>query len=113
MIAWLEATREGLSLALIGLGLVFVFASAVGLLRFADFYTRIHAAKLAGVLGAPVVIVGLAALAFDVRLLLKLAVLAALIALLAPLAAHMLASAAHGAGLTPMSGPDHAKRSVK
>jgi multicomponent Na+:H+ antiporter subunit G len=93
-------------------GLALILAGGAALIRFPDFYTRIHAAQLVGAVGAPLVLAGIAMLAFDARALLKLAALAGLLFLIAPTAAHMLASAAHGAGLTPVSSPQ-AKRPAR
>lgn len=96
--------------ALGALGLAGLIVSAVCLIRFPDFYTRMHVMRLAGGIGAPLLLAGLALEAFDGALALKYAILAGLFALLAQPAAHLLASAAHGAGLAPFSADPKGRR---
>jgi multicomponent Na+:H+ antiporter subunit G len=106
---WLAQGRDAIAAALVALGLAFGFVSALGVVRFPDFYTRVHAGKLAGALAAPLVIIGLGVHAFEGALALKLAILAGTVFLLAAPGANLLASAAHGAGLTPVSGAEGAR----
>ena len=54
--AWI---RAGLSAASIFVGLFFVFAGTIGVLRLPDFYTRIHAAGMTDTLGAEMILLGL------------------------------------------------------
>jgi multicomponent Na+:H+ antiporter subunit G len=75
--------------------------SAIGILRFPDFYSRLHAVALCSVLGAPLLLVGFAIAAWHIGVALKLLLLGGLIAAIAPAASHILASAAHGSGLAP------------
>ncbi|MGE0046042.1 MAG: monovalent cation/H(+) antiporter subunit G [Hyphomonadaceae bacterium] len=105
-----DIVRLALSGALIGAGVVALIVSAAGLLRFPDFYTRLHANAAGDLLGAAAILAGLALAAWDWQTALRLVVLGALWAALAPAAAHMLASAAHGAGLAPLSGAYTAPR---
>lgn len=51
-----------LSYILIGIGLVFFLGTAVGLLRFPDFYTRMHAAGKGDTLSTLLILLGLALL---------------------------------------------------
>ncbi|MDA1353465.1 MAG: monovalent cation/H(+) antiporter subunit G [bacterium] len=51
-----------ISFVLIGLGLVFFLGTAVGLLRFPDFYTRMHAAGKGDTLSTLLILLGLALL---------------------------------------------------
>lgn len=85
-------------------GLAVALVGCLGLLRFPDFYTRLQSAALVLGVGAPLVVLGLAILAGDAALSIRLVLLALLIAMTAPLLAHMAASAAHGGGLAPMAG---------
>ena len=103
-LAFLEIVRLGIGGAIAVVGVGFVVGGAVGLLRFPDFYTRIHAASVASGVGAVLVVVGLAVSAPDVSLALRLALLGMLMAALNPALAHIVASAAHVAGLAPLSG---------
>ncbi len=103
-LALLEIVRLGVGGAIAVVGVGFVVGGAIGLLRFPDFYTRIHAASVASGVGAVLVVAGLAVSAPDVSLALRLALLGALMAALNPALAHIVASAAHAAGLAPLSG---------
>lgn len=85
-------------------GLVFMLGGTLGVLRFPDFYTRLHAARVADALGAAVVAFGLALCASDAVVALKLVLLAGLLAALGPTLSHLLANAAHAAGLAPTIG---------
>ena len=51
---------EFLSIALVMAGAVFFLAGTVGLLRFPDFYTRLHVLTKADNLGLGLVVLGLA-----------------------------------------------------
>ena len=99
-----DAVRLGASGLLVIAGLVLMLGGAIGLLRFPDFYTRLHAAGVADALGAVIIIGGLAFAAWDWRVTLKLLLLAALLAALAPLLSQLLANAAHSGGLAPIAG---------
>lgn len=44
--------------ALLGAGLFFTFVGSIGLLRFPDFYTRLHATGKCDTLGAGLIILG-------------------------------------------------------
>ena len=48
-----------ITIAFLGLGLFFLFVGAIGLLRFPDFYTRLHATGKCDTLGAGLTILGL------------------------------------------------------
>jgi len=95
---------------LIAAGLAFMLGGAVGVLRFPDFYTRLHAARAADGVGAALFLAGLAVLSGDGGLALRLALLAVLVIALAPLTAHLCANAAHVGGLAPLAGPYKAPR---
>jgi multicomponent Na+:H+ antiporter subunit G len=100
----LHLVQSALGAILIATGLAFMLAGAVGALRFPDFYTRLHAVRVADGLAAVLVIAGLAVVAEDWRIALRLALLAALLVALGPTLAHIAASAAHAAGLAPLAG---------
>jgi multicomponent Na+:H+ antiporter subunit G len=100
----LDAVRVGAGGLIATLGLAFIIGGAIGLLRFPDFYTRLHAAAVADGLGAALFIVGLAVMAPDTGMAVRLLLLCALIVALGPVLAHLLASAAHAGGLAPIAG---------
>ena len=76
-------------------GVFFLFMGAVGIIRFPDFYTRMHAAGSCDTLGSLLVLTGLAwAEGFDLTSL-KLLVIAVFIFFTSPTATHAIARAAH------------------
>jgi multicomponent Na+:H+ antiporter subunit G len=105
---------ETLRLVLSGLtitgGLLLIAGGALGLLRFPDLYTRLHAANVSDVAGSVVVVLGLAIAAPDWAIAVRLLLLAALIAALGPTLLHLVAQAAHAAGLAPIAGRYSAPR---
>ena len=58
--AVIDLVRLGLSGLVVAVGLVLIAGGALGLLRFPDLYTRLHASNVADVVGSVVVVVGLA-----------------------------------------------------
>ncbi|RKT43346.1 monovalent cation/H(+) antiporter subunit G [Thiocapsa rosea] len=94
-----------LSLLLLAGGLFLGFSGALGVLRFPDFYTRIHAAGVTDTLSAGLI---LGALMLQAGLSLVTAKLALILLFLwytSPVASHVLARAAMHAGLRPWSAP--------
>ncbi len=55
----MSATLDAFSIVAIGAGLVFFLAGTVGLLRFPDSFTRLHALTKADNLGVALVVIGL------------------------------------------------------
>jgi len=104
MEAALDLVRAGVGGVIALVGLVFIAGGTLGVLRFPDFYTRLHAARVSDGVGAVLVCVGLAVLARDGEVALRLVLLAVLIAALGPLIAQLSANAAHVGGLAPLSG---------
>jgi multicomponent Na+:H+ antiporter subunit G len=98
------------ALRMIAAGLVgaagagFILLCVIGLLRFPDLFTRAHAFSAAISVGAALILLALAIDAWDVRVSLRLALLAALLGFLGPAIVHLTAGAAHAAGLAPLSG---------
>lgn len=84
-------------------GALISLLGAIGLVRLPDSYSRMHAASKAGVLGAVLVLSGVAAASnAEVALEVLLGVLVLLAS--APLAAHLLSRAAYRAGIRPQCG---------
>ena len=92
----------GVVLCLIG-GIATVIAS-VGVLRFPDFYTRMHAASVTDTMGALTILVGLALIAPAFIIVLKLIMIGVFLVLTGPTATHSIANAAYTAGLQPLIG---------
>lgn len=106
----LEALRFGVGGLLVAVGLFFIAGGTLGLLRFPDFYTRLHALGASDAVGGVILLAGLALAAPDLALALRLGLLAGLVMALAPTLSHLTANAAHAAGLAPLSGPYMAPR---
>ncbi len=96
--------RGLVSILSILMGLFFVFAGTLGVLRLPDFYTRIHAAGMTDTLGAEMVLFGLIIQAGFSQMALKLVLISFLLLLTSPTATHAVANAAYRAGLKPMLG---------
>ncbi len=90
--------------AVIAAGLAIMAGGALGLLRFPDFYTRLHAARVAHGPGAVIFLLGLALVSGDGAIALRLILLAALLAALGPTLSQLIANAAHAGGLAPLVG---------
>lgn len=89
---------------LVGLGALLALFGAIGVLRFPDVYTRIHAASVTDTGGATLILLGLGLIAGATPEALKLALIWAFIMLTTPAAANALANGAYGSGLLPRIG---------
>ena len=94
------------AIIMILVGLFFLFAAAVGVLRFPDVYTRSHAVSLTDSLGALFVLGGLALYEGISTNLVKILVVLVLLYLLNPVIAHATVRSAHRCGLKPWSKED-------
>lgn len=85
--------------------------AAIGILRFPDVYTRMHAASKAGTLGSGLMLVTIAIHSGELDVASKALAGAAFFLLTAPISAHLLARAAYVAGIEPWQGTkiDHLK----
>jgi len=104
--AWV---RAGLAGASVLMGLFFVFAGTIGVLRLPDFYTRIHAAGMTDTLGAEMILLGLMIQSGFTQTTLKLLMLSFFLLLTGPTSTHAVAHAAHRAGVKPKLGKFSAK----
>lgn len=100
----IELARMTASYAALVVGLAFVLIGVIGVLRFPDFYTRLHAAGVTDTLGAELVLVGLMLQADSVLTAAKLALIALFLFITSPTATYALANAAVAAGLKPRLG---------
>ena len=82
-------------------GAVFFFAGTVGLLRFPDVYTRLHALTKADNVGLGLVVIGLALQAESWALAGKLLLIWLLVLLAGSSVAHLVAGAARQRGIKP------------
>lgn len=76
-------------------------SGGVGLLRFPDFYTRMHAVGVTDTLGAGMILVGLMIISTDVLVFIKLVMILFFSVLIGPTTSHVLAKAAFHNGLKP------------
>jgi multicomponent Na+:H+ antiporter subunit G len=100
----LDVARQMAGFACLAGGLFFVLVGATGVLRFPDFYTRLHAAGVTDTLGAELVLLGLMLQADSILTAAKLALIGLFLFLTSPTATHALANAAYTAGLKPRLG---------
>jgi multicomponent Na+:H+ antiporter subunit G len=92
-----------LAAALVTLGSLFSCLAALGILRFPDVYTRLHAASKAGLLGLGLIFLAIAVASMSPWVALRAVLGIAFLFLTSPLAAHLLANAALAAGIPPAS----------
>lgn len=86
---------------LVLVGSTFGLLSAVGMLRLPDLYTRMHAASKAGLVGAGMILLAVAAVSFDSAVALRSILGLLFLVLTTPVSAHLLARAAYKAGILP------------
>ena len=87
--------------AFLGGGL-FIIAGGIGLIRFPDFYTRMHAAGMTDTLGAGLLILGMVIQSPDVLTAVKLVMIAFFIFFTSPTSTYAIANAAYSGGLKPI-----------
>lgn len=89
----------GIGSVLILLGALLTMLAAVGMLRFPDVYTRLHAASKAGPLGAGLILLGAGISSGDPAIMVRALVGFVFLTLTSPVSAHLLARAARKAGI--------------
>lgn len=99
-----NAVRPALGSALLLVGAVLALIGTIGVLRFPDFYSRLHAASVTDTAAVTLAVIGMALLAPSLAVVFKLAVVWLFLFLTGPTSSHALANAAHTAGLQPMIG---------
>ncbi|WP_144395301.1 monovalent cation/H(+) antiporter subunit G [Pleionea sediminis] len=82
-------------------GSFLVLSGVIGVIRFPDFYTRIHAAGVTETLAASLILIGLMLIAGWGIVLLKLILILLLVLFTSPTASHALGKAAWKSGLKP------------
>ena len=86
-------------------GAIFSLLAAIGIMRFPDLYTRMHAASKAGTIGSGLLLLAAGVHSLDPAILIRALAGFFFFVLTAPISAHLLAKAAHQAGyrLTKLS----------
>jgi multicomponent Na+:H+ antiporter subunit G len=87
------------SAVLLAVGALFVVSGGVGLLRFPDFYTRVHAAGITDSAGAGLILLGLLLRTPSWETGVRLLVIMLFLALTGPTASYVLAFAARRDGV--------------
>lgn len=95
-----------LSAVLLLAGAVFAFGGALGLLRFPDVFSRMHAASKAGTLGSSFSLLAIGVHTPTLDILPKAIAGIIFFMLTVPLSAHLLARGAIKAGYRPIAGRD-------
>ena len=87
---------------LISTGLVFFLGTTIGLLRFPDFYTRMHAAGKGDTLSTVMILIGCICLVpMDLLLAIKIFLIINFIFIGSPTATHAMMDAGNKAGAVP------------
>jgi len=85
------------------IGAVFSLLAVIGILRFPDLYTRMHAASKAGTVGSGLCLLALAIASLDLSVAIRALIGLVFLVLTAPISAHLLSRAAYIAGFKPSS----------
>ncbi len=93
---------EFIAISMIFAGTAFCLIGAIGVLRFPDLFSRMHAAGLTDTLGAFLVLAGLMLLAGWSLATAKLVFILAFLWMTSPTATHALAKAARHDGVEPL-----------
>lgn len=101
----MTAIVDGLSWLLLIAGSIWIILGGIGLLRFPDFYTRLHPVGLTDTMGAALLLLGLMLQAGWTLVALKLAMILLILFFTSPTSGHATARAALAAGLKPWRNP--------
>ncbi len=85
------------------LGSFLCLSGGVGILRFPDFYSRMHAAGVTDTLAAAMILIGLMLQNPEALVMLKLLLILLMTIFISPVASHALAKAAFKNDLVPLS----------
>lgn len=97
----IETIIEVLSWLFILSGSFFVLVGALGILRFPDFWARLHAASVTDSAGVILLLVGMALQAGPTLVTVKLIIIGVFLFITGPTATHAVANAALVSGLRP------------
>ena len=90
----MELYLDILSWILLGSGAVFGVISGIGMLRFPDFYSRVHAAGISDTLVAMLILSGLALQADSMSVIVRLGMILLFILITSPVSTHALVRSA-------------------
>ena len=100
----MSVLQQAASVMAIAVGAAFFFAGSVGLLRFPDVYSRLHALTKADNLGLGLIVTGLIIRHAQIALALKLLLIWLLVILSSATACNLVANLALRTGLPPRGG---------
>ena len=103
----MSVLADVLSVVCLGLGTFFALVGGIGVLRFPDLYSRLHASGVSDMLGAGFVMVGLMFQTGASLSTVKIVLLLAFFVLTSPTAAHVVAKCALRSGLPPLVDAEH------
>jgi multicomponent Na+:H+ antiporter subunit G len=92
------SVQEVVAAVLLGIGTLFAFTAAVGVVRLPDVFARMHAATKASTFGALFTVAGAGVVLSGATEVTKLVLIGVFMLITAPAAAHMVSRAAHRAG---------------
>ena len=92
------------------LGAFFCMTGGLGLLRFPDFYSRLHGGGITDTLGAGVILIGLMFQGGWSMVTVKLVMILGFLLLTSPTSTHALSKAAFSSGLEPLTKDGDADR---
>ena len=108
---------EAIAAPFIVVGLIFFFGCVVGLIRFPDFYTRMHAAGKGDTLSTALILLGFAMFSLHeevtpatLLVAAKILVIFLFIMLTSPTSTHALMRAGYEDGVVPYEGPEQNKK---
>lgn len=104
--AWWPLARDLASWALFLLGGAAVVTGAIGMVRFPDFYSRLHAAGITDTAGAELMILAMALHAPTWQVAAKLFFIAGFLFFTSPVSTHAVAHSAWIVGQKPLLGPE-------
>jgi multicomponent Na+:H+ antiporter subunit G len=105
--------QSAIAAVLVAAGLFFMAAGGIGLLRFPDFYTRLHPAGKTDTFGATLILLGTVVHQGVSLLSLKLLLVEGFILLANPAATHVLGRAARRSGLVPWTSAGRATEEAR
>jgi len=95
------------------LGSFLCLSGGVGIIRFPDFYTRMHAVGVTDTLGAGMILIGLMLQNPEGLVVLKLLLILVMTIFISPVASHALAKAAFRNDLMPLSDSNENKEGTE
>jgi multicomponent Na+:H+ antiporter subunit G len=94
----------------LGIGCFFIFVTSIGIVRFPDFYSRLHPAGKTDTIGQSLILIGLIIYEGFSMVSVKLLIIVLFIFIASPTATHAVAQAAYLSGLEPWKKKEKEKK---